>query len=508
MATIIQNKWDNGQAEDVRTTSLNQNALSQNFDTITEPHRLNPMVSSVAESPTVVADSEMSDVLIGQVAGNNYYVGIGYESQSSYLTTFYTKTNVNGTFSKQAVGNYVYSKGSGVAYKNQVYAVEYQAGSPSYYNLIRFDGANSVTTVGSATVSSSSSTVLQAHCFVHPEDNILYMLVGDTISKWDGTTFSTVSTILPTGFSVSSVTNYGTYLAITMNSDTNSLSPVCYLWGRDTSINTLQETIDLGEGSVAIVENLNNNLIFVMSVGGYGQTVLDERMMIKEYAGNTVETLVNLVVGDLVGDPYSYKAKSGNHLYFVTANSDCIWSFGKNKTGNYVLNQSRFIINGDKVTGYTYPYIGSIGGLSMIGDIIWVAGYPMAGGDYIMMRTLSNSDGIAYAGTSIYKTTINPNMPIIDRYDEKQLEAVQVSFTGSGGTIQIKYSVDGSEMSALIPTSENTTTLGKEDVIIMTNEDGGEPLLSGREFQFQIESYGGVKIKELRYKYTNLNTTI
>ena len=127
-------------------------------------------------------------------------------------------------------------------------------------------------------------------------------------------------------------------------------------------------------------------------------------------------------------------------------------------------------------------------------------------GTYTLMRSRGISvEGLAYTATSIYKTTINPNMPIADRYNEKQLESVQISFTGaSSGTTGLKYSVDGSTFTSIISETNSTG----EQVFEATNEADGTVFLSGREFQFQIESSGGAKIKELRYKYTNLNTTI
>lgn len=499
MSTVILNKWDGGQAEDVRTTSLNQSQESNNFDILLEPFRLNPYADSVADTADVaINDSRISDIGVCTIAGTDYIVGVGYESAVSNAVSFYTKSSVTAQFVKSAsaTGN-SFIKGSGVTYKNLAYAVDDNGAGT--YRLIRFNSAGSVTTCGSITATSGKPV----KCYVHPEDNILYVVISNVISKWDNSSFTSVTTILPLNFSTSSITKYGGYLAIAMNADVGGANPVCLLWGRDTTLNTLQGSLPLGEGYVGVMENLNGNLIFIMSQSGLFSTNNQNRILVKSYSGGAVDTISEIIDSSSlsIGQVTTYKAVKNNRLYFGFGNSDCIWAFGKNKEGRYMITQDRFAINGTQIS--SNPSMATLSGISVIGDIIWV-GQISTTGTYTLMRSgIVSGEGLTYTSTSKYVTTINPNMQVADRYKNKQLESVQLSYTGaSTGTTTLKYSVDGSTMTNLIV---DTNATG-EQIIQATNENTNNlALLAGFEFQFQIECTGGSKPKEIKYKYAVLN---
>lgn len=502
MPTVIQNKWDGGSAEDIRTTNTNQSEKSQNFDIFTEPYRLNPYPDSIAETADVAMDdSEISDVVVSTISGTDYITGIGYESAGSTAMTFYTKTSITGTFVKQAsaTGN-SFVKGSGVTYKGLAFGVD-DNGSGTY-RLIRFNSAGSTTTIGS--ISATSGKVVK--CFVHPEDNVLYVVISNVIATWNGSTFTTYTSILPLNYSATSLTNYGGYLAITMNSDQGANKPTCFLWGRDGTINTLQASVPLGEGYVGLVENLNNNLIFVMSPYSGFNTDIQNKIIVKGYSGGSVDTLAEVLDNSTlsIGQVQTYKAKKNNRVYFGFRNSDCVWTFGKNKEGTYVLTQDRFSTNGTQISGNPSNQTFFV---SIIGDVMWVGGSNQSGVYTLMRSKIVSGEGLTYTGTSTYKTTINPSMPIADRYKSKQLQAFRLSYTGTAsGTLTLKYAVDGSTMT----TAVSLSTSSGEDTIEATNQEDGSPfdIKEGRELQFQIESTGGVKIKEFAYRYDIKETTI
>jgi hypothetical protein len=68
----------------------------------------------------------------------------------------------------------------------------------------------------------------------------------------------------------------------------------------------------------------------------------------------------------------------------------------------------------------------------------------------------------------------------------------------------VKYSIDGSTITTLISQANTAAQLVKQAI----SENDGTAFLSGREFQFQVESTGGAKIKEIKYKYTVLEEPI
>jgi predicted methyltransferase len=93
-------------------------------------------------------------------------------------------------------------------------------------------------------------------------------------------------------------------------------------------------------------------------------------------------------------------------------------------------------------------------------------------------------------------------MAIADRYKEKQLTCVKISFTGTAGsTVVVKCSVNGGSFNTII----SDTTNGEATVEATAFNDGTNFDL-GREFQFQIESTGGASIKELCYYYDPIVT--
>lgn len=499
MSTVIQNRFDGGHAEDVRTPSLDQCEKSNNFDIFREPHRLNPLPDTVAETVTGLSmdDVEISDVDICAISGTDYIVAAGYESGVSAALTFYTKTSQTAAFGllASATGN-SYQKGSLITYKARAYAVDYNGSTT--FRLIGLNGASSVSTIGSISYT-PVGTVPPVVCLIHPEDNCLYVFIGNTISKWDGTTFTSSATILPANHTASSAAPYAGYVAIVVNPMSGNRSPVCLLWGRDITLNTLQGTIDLGEGYCPIVENLDNNLAFILSPYASSSPSFvpaNNKITVKMYAGGTVDTIKEISVTGS-GQVLALKAKKDNKLYFARGNSDSIWMFGKNKSGIYTLTQDLFVINGVQIS--SSPSSQNIIGLSIIGDIFWI-GTTNQSGVTTLQRTTTT-----YASTSIYKTVINPGMAVGDRYKDKQLEAVQIAYTGvANGTVALKYSVDGSAMTSVI--SDSTTAT--EDVSEATGQADNSSFLTGREFQFQIESTGGVKIKEIRFRYSILNATV
>jgi hypothetical protein len=495
---IIQNRFDGGHAEDLRTIATDQCEKSLNFDVFTNPHKLIPYRDTKAETVDsgTIADMEaveLSDVDISLIAGTYYLTAVGFESGASSKPAFYTKAISGDSFAEQAVGaTTAFIKGSGVVYKDKFFALSL---SGSTYTLNRYNSAGSVTAIGTI----SSSSTFRCKLFVHPQDNVLYIAIGTTISAWDGSSLTTLTTLLKEGYEATSLTDYGTYLAIAMRPLRGNGNSFVGLWGRDLTLNTFQDYIDFGEGRLGIIENLDNNLIGVMQpqVGILAEyQITPTKIIVKKYSGGQVETIKTLQLSAYFSlDASNYgivKVKNQQKLYFGSAQDDCMYIVGRNKQGNYIITKGQYYSNGSTAT--------SLNNISIIGDIIWTAG--IVGSDTVLTRTRQDD---VFTATSKYRTTINPSMPVLDRYKDKQLEAIRISYTGkSGGTIVVKYSIDGSAFTDII--SESTTAA--ELIIEANNENSESPFITGKEFQFEIQTTGGVEVKEIAYKYSPTNTTI
>ena len=489
--TVIQNDFSGGVAEDIRTTNTNECESSSNFDVITNPHRISPYQKLELEIGSV---SPLSDVALSgcvpiTYSGTTYLVSLGYTSGASLIPTFWRKTSasiVESSWEIKAAGTGSVVRDSLVVYKGKAYALG-TTGTPGQCRLWQYDGNSTATNIGDC----GGSSTAPAKMFVHPEDNILYIVVGNIISKYDGTTFTATAFTLPSNRIGRSLTNYGGYLAIGCTTTNNAANSVIYLWGRDTSLSTVQESIDLGNNQVNIIENIDNVLFAVcvnQTVGQYSN-IIKKKMWIKAYTGGAVQDLKEITLGsNVLNYSSTIKVKNNNRLYWAFGGDDALYCLTKNKNGRYVVVKDRGLPSSSEITG-----------LSIVGDIMWVS--VDSGAFYRSGAPSTNgAPGTAGYGDSSYTTTINPSMPISDRYKDKTLEAVSISFTAmstGSPTLTLSYSVDNSNFTEI---ATDTRSNG-EYTLYAANESDGAPFATGKEFQFKIETSSEVKIKEIKYRY-------
>lgn len=494
---VIQNKFDGGQAEDPRTFATDQCIESLNFDIYTNPHQLIPIRDNI-DMPVSNGAFTMDDLEITDVGYGDFGItAVGKTSIASANPSFYTASGPNGTLTLQATGTGAFAERSEVTYQGKVYAMS------SNGSLQRFNSAGSVTTVGTATGQYSS---FSPRPFVHPEDNVLYVVWGNVISSWNAatSTFNNYTTILPIGMECTSICACGIYLVIVMRPLNGVGNSVAYLWGRDGTLNTLQGNIDLGEGIAIIGENLQNTLVFLVSTTVvFGGTTIG-KLSLKVYDGGAVNTVISIIPKVVVTSivPYfnsTLKIKVEDRLYFTASQALALYSVYRNKEGRWVLVESNYTYDGN-INIAAVP--SGVQGLNYVNGYFYVGFFDNVGVYRLRVTNVSEN----YTSTSIYRTTINPNMPIADRYKNKQLEAVQIAYTvqsvAGSKSISMKYTADETAIETAI--AETPTTPG-EYVSEATMKTNGDPFKSGREFKFQLESTGGIIIKEYRYKYSVLN---
>jgi len=494
MATVLINNFNGGQAEDYRTFSTNQQTTSTNFDCLTDPHFLSPYRDQLLESTTsgTITDYAITDIDAIPFAGANTLVALGRESSVSSKPQFFVKnssTDMSAGWLAKAVGLNSVVQGSLVVYKDFAYCL---GDTGAAINLQRYDSNVTVTTIG--TSGGYGSPV--GRPFVHPEDNVLYYGAGNIVSKYDGTTHTPTALTLPNNKVIVSICNYGSYLAIACRPKNGLGSSTCYLWGRDTTLNTLQGSLDLGPTQINFAENIGNVLYFVSSlntVGAYN-TVYDNRLIIKGYVGGAVTTIKTYILSSSLGTALNIiHAKRNDKIYFGFSNDTAMYVFGKNKEGDYFMNHDRGF-----PTTMTTLY-----GISLVGDALFTS-YGTASTQFFLNRSQSNLEGtVLYTYTSSYTTTINPNMALEDRYRNKQLEAIGLSWTGTTtGSITLKVVVDGGSSITLLTSSG----LSGEQYMDATVDSTGVAIPTGFEYTFTVESTGNQKVKEIRYRYTTLDT--
>jgi len=477
MTKVIINKFNGGQAKDIRTTRTNQAERVQNYDVNSFENTIIPFRTLVSDTVNSGSfdDYQISDVIHASFVG---FVGYGRKSSINGNPKFFKKTAITDTWTHSTEDSSgVYIKNTLVAYKGHAYALRTDAGGTV---LLKYDGS-SITTVG--TITDTFSVELNPRPFVHPSDNILYMVVGFTIAKYDGTTLTEHDSILASQPSYTSLTNYGDYLAIASYSGLNSS---VLLWGRDTSLNIMQGSIDFGVGRLLALENINEVLVGVIYPTNLSLS-LDNEITVKTWAGGQVN-----VVAEISTLTYPFgsnlKDKSRNRLYFKVDETN-IFSVGQNTDGQWTMVGGNSVAEGG-------GSVGSVLGFTILDDYYVFCNFN-GSTNYSVVRT-----GTAYNSTqSIFRTTINQGMDLQDRYEDKELTGVYISYSGATtGNLEVYYSVDGSTFEQII---SQPNTAGEKYVYTQTQTSNTNsiPLLGGREIRLEIRSTGAVKIKELGYYY-------
>lgn len=493
----IINKYDGGNAEDIRTENSNECEYVDNFDIYTTPHKLTPYVDVVTEGVTsgTITDFALTDVDAITVSGTTSLVALGRESSVSVKPQFFRKSSasdITSNWQAYAVGVNIVVPNSLTIFRNSA-STDLRAyclgDTGTAHNLQMFDGSATVSTIGTLTNTNYSSTV--PHPFVHPEDNVMYFADGNIIGKYDGTTFTATAFTLPSNKVVVSFTNYGTYLVIVCRPKNGVGNSTMYFWGRDTSLTTVQESIDLGSSMVNIVENIENTLVAISTKAPVGQyaNVTSNRLIVKVYTGGAMQVIKETSLSTSLGTAMNIiKQKVGEKLFFGFSNDTSIYVFGKNKSGQYFISHNRGLPSGTT----------TLTNFSIVGDVFFVA-YNISGTNNNFRRSVVASESQTYNATATFRSTKNQGMIYSHRSQLKQLQAVQIMLTcpTSSGTSTLKYSVDGSAFVAI----GSVTNVAGEMVIEAANESTDVEFLNGREFQFQVETTGGATVGDTRYRY-------
>ena len=494
----IINTWDGGHAQDLRTFSNDESKTSANFDIHTYPHSLISMRDMVAEtySGGTITDFDITDVVPIQISGTVELIGWGRESSASTKASFFKKTSstdITSAWDKVATnaGAATPMPGTLVNYHNVAWAVD------SVHNLVKFTSPATYTAVGTILATPGISVPKP---FVHPEDDILYFGAGNIVGLNDdgGSGFDGSVLVLPENMFITSFTAYGSYLAIACKPANGAGESVVYLWDRDTSLNTGIQPIWWGDTALEVLENIGEILVGVSGIKNVGSftaptTTQSYKYLVRIYGGGSVQTVKEIVFSDS-SQLRNFKAKLNDKLYFGFDTQDCVYVTGKNKSGEWFVAKSSFITpSGSYITD-------ALTGISIVGDVFFIS-YTDGGTSGYLTRTTEGT----YANVCRYYTTINPGMPVEDRYEEKTLVAVQIAYKCTGaGNMEVSLYVDSTFSLQQIIDSTNAVTGEYIQTSQMVTD--GTMFKTGREFSFQINATGNMEVKEWKYIYEKMNT--
>jgi len=522
MAKVILKRWDGGVAQSERPETINEHSDNNDafpgqnggFNVFADPFKLtkltSPTINETAAGASVVSgECPVTDAVKRETDGK--IIGVGATSASgSTLFRFYRKdssitgawqqnsdtTSSVGAISGQGTGPYA------VLYKSNFYGFVSNVSSTAA-RLYLYNTDSSHTLVG--TISDYSLNNKSVKPVYHSQDKYLYMAAGKTIASLTGATSTTTFTAsaFTTPFEITSMCEYGTYLAVLMQSPEGG---IIGLWDRSNST-LFADTFKVDNGYAGIIENIDGYLTTV------SQTPFDPysysipvtysyagTINVRMYIGGTMKLIKKATLGNnelnSIQTLLNRKMLRDGRLYFST-NSNFLWSFGQNREGTYILAR-------DYQAARTGRSVVSLHSFFSLGEYLFTCHRTSTGSpsDGLLQRTDS-----AYGSDPSYFTTpVNPSMPLEHRGKLKKLTKVYIKVVSltSSGNVTVKYGYDSSSTLNEIINESITSTRPK--FYEASAELGGIEFATSRDFMFTIGITGQIDVVELGYEYDIVET--
>lgn len=496
-------KFDGGIANDLRDTDKAKFAVARHFDHLSLPGRLLPYRSYEAGNDTL--GRKMTDFFY--TSGKLFAMGV--VSGTTKAAIYYKDTYTDGTWSTTAnnesgvsaapiSGFFVHYKGFGYGICPNQSVFKYDITGVAAFVAQDLALSGTVTSVGGG--------------LVHSKDDILYLAyntaAGPIIAKKNGATWTDSALLLPTYLTITSICEYGNYLAIACKpTSVYGGNSSVYLWDRNSSVTTLAESIDWGSGELNVLEELEGRLIGISleKRESSSNLLFNSVLHFKEYRGAQGAVEIARVDGsrDATITPLSslgtQKQKINGRIYFAcvlttpegSGSKEGIWSFGRSGS-----SQS-FAVNVEYQTSDgTVP--NAIDGFFIIGSYAFIA-YSNSGTK--SGNISKTNDAATFANNSTYESLIFDGG---DASLKKKLIGVTVMTAPlpSGGQIVLKYAVDSSIATTTSFTTIFThTTLNSLFHSAINIESSGATLPEWNELQLQIVSTGGAVITGFSFQY-------
>ena len=482
---VTKNNFEEGITQDIRDETVGAVKMIKHFDILTRPHSLTPFHSQISGDKDSATQC-MTDFLYY----NSIAYGIGDDSGTNKTTVHIKSDFTSDTWT--SIGNNVSDTGGFI----RGVFVEYKGGGFGFQSngsVFRNDLAGA-TWVDAITTIESGATTGSIAGIVHSKDNALYLGNGNTIKKSiDGINFTLLAFSIPTKYILSSLCEYGDYLAIGCKPKWAGNS-VVFLYSVSSSAVVADYSIDWGFGDLQIIEQIEGELVGISSRNNI-VTGLGERIIFRHYiSGSGAIIFRELLITAGSSVPLLCGRKfNANRLYFLGDFSidsilhNGVWGIGKNQYGRWIVWFDKLPNNDTAVAS------NGMRGFFMLGDFIFIA-YEDSG------YKLTQSSNSTYTGTSLIETVINPNMLISDRTKNKQVKTIVISYEPIpvGGQVICEYKVDGGSWIPIF----TETTVGK----ITTEKEIITKI--GREYEFRVKSTGGVAPSEIKYAYDIIKTLV
>lgn len=487
MSKIVEikiNDFSGGVSDDPRESNATKFQVAKHFDVFSNPTRLTPYRSLETDTHDGSTSDGMKQYIVKDFLYHSSSAKLfGLGQTGAGLTKIVQKadaTTGNWSLPATSEGNGAVQNGCLVEYKDYLWG--FQGTTQVWRWLISTNTiTNSQGTVG--TITSVAQGVIA-------KDDNLYLPYNNKLARvTSGGTVNDAVLTLPTNFKITSICNYGNYLAIGCApiSTFNGTSKV-FLWNLTST--DVQEAIDWGEGELRVLETIEGYLVgvtdrYLNNATGAGRG----SMIIQTYSGGVPQVVKEVFTQALTGKTIpTQKAVKNNRLFWAakimtnsagTTYNEGIWSFGR-KNVNYP-----FSLNLDIAVDTTDGSV-TTSGIQAIGT---AANYFFIthSGDGSILKT---NDAATYAFTSTYESQV---INFEDGDADKTLLSLCVYFRKqlAGESLTAKYRVDGATAWTTIGTYDTDDTLSRTFLNI---ESTGASFASGKEYEFQLLSTGGLEI--------------
>ena len=504
--TQIINNFSYGMTNDPREPDTRYAQLIRNFDAHSYKHKLVPFKNMV-DGDSAGNTSKKKNFAIALRTGTTYSLyALGVMLGNSRAEILYKDLTLTGTdlsdstwtdtTDHQSTYNtdfnlFVFYKKTG-----RIYGAQANAGT-SY--IWAYDPAGTVA-FADTHLTLATAYVNMAGGLVHSKDDILYIGYDNIIVKNNNGSWTDPALTLPTSMRITSLAEYGNYLAIGCQPVSGLGQSIVYLWDRDSSVGTLAESINWGEGNLFVLEEIDGYLVGISNVGSPGSTLgtnFNQRIVFRAYAGGKPQVFREFISQETATSlsVQLRKQKVNNYLYFLLAMTfpdgtlhEGLWKVGRNKDGVFSVTFDRGPNNDTGAGGTMYGFI-------VVGDFVFF-GYDTAGGVHDVTKTEHIAAGTNYTAISAYETVILNDG---DSSITKKLLGITV-FTEPlpvAGQVVLKYKINAETSFTTIFTNTTDDSLSHSAVNI---ESSGASLPEYKELTLRIESTGGAVITGLKYK--------
>jgi hypothetical protein len=481
--TIKISDFNGGISDSTRKPTATEFSITKHFDIFTDPKKLIPYRSLEADTETSVSATDLKQYLVRDfkyASASAKLYGLG-QNGTGKAKVVYKADATTGLWTLPAS-----SEGDGAVWNGCFFEFKDYMWFVQGTNQLAKWGLLSGTPTITNTVSTLGATITSVADGIIAADGNAYFAYNNVIVRIaPGLTVTDSAKTVPDTYKITSITNYGSYMAIgcSPKASFNGQSKV-FIWNLSSDL--FAETADWGEGELRILETVEGMLmgisdLYLNNATGAGRGSL----IIRGYSGGSAQVLKEVFTKKLTGKsiPQS-KAVKNNRLFFAakimtndagTEYHEGLWSFGRKNSA--------------------YPFALT---LDIIDENVDTDGIQAFG-------TAANYFFIAHSGDgSVDKTNDAATYAFTSIYESQKLDFGQACQAKS--ILQLSMSVDPLPASATatmkIRVNENTawttvgsiTTTSKIDRYFYNIEATGVDFPTFNEMEIRLESTGGAQI--------------